>query len=77
MNLINADFNGTIKIEIISIFAGTKLIVPSNWIIKSEMVSVFGGLDDKRSQTIGNANGDKVLIIEGTNIFGGIDIRSY
>lgn len=77
VNLINADFNGTIKIEIISIFAGTKLIVPSNWIIKSEMVSVFGGLDDKRSQTIGNANGDKVLIIEGTNIFGGIDIRSY
>lgn len=77
LNLINADFNGTVKLEIISIFAGTKLIVPSNWIIKSEMVSVFGGLDDKRNQNVASASGDKILLIEGTNIFGGIDIRSY
>lgn len=76
INLLNADFEGTIKIEIVSVLGGTKIIVPSNWQIKTEMVSVFGGFDDKRNQ-INLSPSDKILIIEGVNIFGGIDIRSF
>ncbi len=76
INLTNADFEGTIKLEIVSVLGGTKIIVPANWQIKTEMVSVFGGFDDKRNQ-INLSTSDKVLIIEGVNIFGGIDIRSY
>lgn len=76
INLMNADFEGSIKLEIVSVLGGTKLIVPSNWQIKTEMVSVFGGFDDKRNQ-INLTTSTKELIIEGVNIFGGIDIRSY
>jgi predicted membrane protein len=76
INLINADFEGTIKLEIVSVLGGTKLIVPANWQIKTEMISVFGGFDDKRNQ-INLTTSDKILIIEGVNIFSGIDIRSY
>lgn len=76
INLMNADFEGSIKLEIVSVLGGTKLIVPSNWQIKTEMVSVFGGFDDKRNQ-INLTSSNKELIIEGVNIFGGIDIRSY
>ena len=76
INLMNADFEGSIKLEIVSVLGGTKLIVPSNWQIKTEMVSVFGGFDDKRNQ-INLTTSNKELIIEGVNIFGGIDIRSY
>ncbi len=76
VNLINADFEGTIKLEVVSVLGGTKIIVPANWQIKTEMVSVFGGFDDKRNQ-INLSASDKILIIEGVNIFGGVDIRSF
>lgn len=76
INLINADFEGAIKLEVVSVLGGTKIIVPANWQIKTEMVSVFGGFDDKRNQ-INLSASDKILIIEGVNIFGGVDIRSF
>jgi hypothetical protein len=40
------------------------------------MVAIFGGIEDKRPPQL-NAIPDKVLIIEGTSIFGGIDIKSF
>jgi hypothetical protein len=39
-------------------------------------VSIFGGTDDKR-QTLTEADPNKVLVLEGTVIFGGIEIKSY
>lgn len=80
LNLMQADIvNGRIVIDITQIFGGTKLIVPSNWRIKSDdLVAIFGGLDDKRPvQPSTTADSDKVLVLRGTCIFGGIDIRSY
>lgn len=80
LNLMQADIiNGRIVIDITQVFGGTKLIVPSNWRIKSDdLVAIFGGLDDKRPvQPNVNADSDKVLVLRGTCIFGGIDIRSY
>lgn len=42
-----------VTLEITTIFGGTKLIIPSNWEIKSEAVMIFGGIEDKRRmQTI-------------------------
>ncbi|MBP9069164.1 MAG: hypothetical protein KBG47_06630 [Bacteroidia bacterium] len=76
-NLSQADFNGTITIEIVQFFGGTKLIVPSNWEIKSELTAVLGGIDDKRPiQTNVTNTENKVLILNGTTVFGGIEIRS-
>lgn len=77
LDLSRADFKGTAVIELTTIFGGTKLVVPSDWTIRSEAVTIFGGLDDKRnSQTITD-NPEKVLLLQGTVIFGGIDIRSF
>ncbi|WP_051189323.1 LiaF transmembrane domain-containing protein [Daejeonella oryzae] len=76
INLTQADINGTIRLEVVQVFGGTKIILPANWTIHSEMAAIFGGIEDKRPvQTA--ANPDKVLIIEGVSIFGGIDIRSF
>ncbi|MDB5012525.1 MAG: hypothetical protein JWQ25_727, partial [Daejeonella sp.] len=58
-------------------FGGTKMIVPANWRVHSEMIAVFGGIDDKRPQQALVDQEDKVLIIRGTSIFGGISIRSF
>lgn len=76
INLMQADFKGTIKLEVVQFFGGTKIIIPANWTIHSEMVAIFGGIEDKRPPQITEAS-DKVLIIEGTSVFGGIDIRSF
>ena len=77
INLTQADFNGTIRIDTTNIFGGTKLFVPANWDVQSEVVAIFGGVDDKRHLNGHAIDPKKVLIIEGTCLFGGIDIRSF
>lgn len=77
LDLSQADFTGTAVIEIETIFGGTKLLVPSNWSVKSEVVTIFGGIEDKRRiQTI-TETPEKTLLIRGTVVFGGIDIKSF
>ncbi|WP_315818078.1 LiaF transmembrane domain-containing protein [Paraflavitalea speifideaquila] len=76
VNLSQADFKGPITLEIVQVFGGTKLIVPPHWVIRSEAVAIFGGIEDKRPpQSI--TSPDKVLIIQGTALFAGIEIKSY
>lgn len=75
INLMNADItSGTVELEIVCIFGGATLFIPPNWYVKSEMGSVFGGADDKRRTAMPDPN--KVLIIKGVCIFGGLEIKS-
>jgi len=78
INLTQADINGTAVVEVVQIFGGTKIIVPPHWKIQTdELVCIFGSLEDKR-QTHGSViDGTKVLVLKGTCLFGGIDLRSY
>lgn len=77
IDLTQADFSGRVKIDVTNIFGGTKLVVPSSWDVQSDVTAVFGGVDDKRK--IGGVNLDhgKVLVLDGTCMFGGIEIRNY
>lgn len=79
LNLMQADMNGKIVLELVQVFGGTKLIVPPHWRIQSEeLVSIFGGLNDKRPLPADTAvDSGKVLVLKGTCIFGGIDIKSF
>ena len=76
---MQADINGRVVIELTQVFGGTKLVVPPHWKLQTEeVVSVFGGLDDKRPIVQNSSVDDsKVLVLRGTCIFGGIDIKSY
>lgn len=64
-------------VDMFTMFGGTKLIVPGSWQVKSEAVSLFGGLTDKRHLTGNETITDKVLLIKGLIIFGGVEIKSY
>jgi predicted membrane protein len=77
LDLSQADFNGTAIIELTTIFGGSKLLVPSHWSVKSEAVTIFGGIEDKRRVQAGTENAEKTLVLRGTVIFGGIDIKSF
>ncbi len=77
LDFTQADIQGTAIIQSTTAFGGIKLIVPSHWNLQSEVVCIFGGIDDKRHMAKDAAVGGKTLILKGTCIFGGIDIKSY
>ncbi len=78
INLTQADIKGKVELEVTQIFGGTKIIVPADWEVQSKMVvSIFGGVEDKRNPATTKHNPDKILVIDGTCIFAGIDIISY
>lgn len=78
INLSQADMESTATMELTNVFGGTKLIIPPHWEINSELVSVFGSIEDKRPIQPNTAMGEaKILVLRGTTFFGGIDIKSY
>jgi hypothetical protein len=78
LNLSQADINGKVVLDMSQIFGGTKLVIPPHWEVHSEIVNVFGGLDDKRSlQNDFRTDPNKILVLKGSSIFGGIDIESF
>ena len=77
IDLTQADMTTPAELEVTAIFGGATLIVPSNWAIKSEAVTIFGGIGDKRRITPSPDSPTKTLILRGTMIFGGMEIKSY
>ena len=77
LNLTQADIQSKAVIDITTIFGGAELFVPSHWTVKSEVVTIFGGVEDKRSVSTIPGSPEKVLILKGTVIFGGIDIKNF
>lgn len=80
INLMQADVDGKVVMDLTQIFGGTKLIVPPNWKVQTEdVVAIFGGVEDKRPllSDPSTVNSNKVLVLKGTCLFGGIDIKSY
>ena len=76
IDLTQADFTGTVRLDVTQIMGGTKIIVPPHWEVRSEVTAVFAGFEDKRQQPA-MTNPDKVLIIDGTSIFGGIELKNF
>ncbi len=76
IDLSQADINGTVVIDIVQLFGGVKLVIPSNWELKSDVTAILGGVDDKRSAPQAYSS-NKKLILTGFVMFGGVDIKSY
>jgi hypothetical protein len=80
INLMQADLDGQVVLDLTMIFAGTKLLIPAHWKVQNEeLVTIFGGIEDKRPMLadVSMHDQNKVIVLKGTCIFGGIDIKSY
>lgn len=77
LNLMGADFEGKVILDLTQIFGGCTLIMPPHWDLKSELVSIFGGTEDNRPTANVVTDPKKVVLLRGTSIFGGIEIKSY
>ncbi len=66
-------------LDLLIIFGGMKLVVPEDWNIKIEAISIFGGFTDKHrvSIPVSQTEGNPELVIKGFVIFGGGEIKSY
>lgn len=78
IDLTQADIAAPVVLRLEIVFGGVKLIVPAHWAIQNEIDGVFHGVDDKRTFTPStSATPAKVLILKGSAVFGGIEIKSY
>jgi len=79
INFLNAELvKGSAYIDVTAIFGGATLIVPENWNVKTDLVTVFGGFADKRTISAESKDSEKsVLYIKGFVMFGGGELKSY
>jgi len=69
---------GVNVLDQVTVFGGSKLIVPNDWDIKIEVVAIFGGFSDKRGKLpVQTSVSEKRLVIKGVAVFGGGEIISY
>jgi len=87
VDLTQADFQGSqIVIEVVTIFGGGEIRVPTTWEVIVDSVGIFGGTGDRTShplaqnqdatQTAGPAAPAKRLIVKGVSIFGGLTLKN-
>lgn len=68
--------NGAV-IELVNIFGGSKIVVPRDWNVKIEVVSILGGFADKRVYFDNERPLENTLTIKGMTIFGGGEITNF
>ncbi|MBN2610491.1 MAG: hypothetical protein JXB00_02950 [Bacteroidales bacterium] len=69
---------GQNSLELFAIFGGFELIIPDEWDVKVKITPIFGGFVDKRIvHPDSGHNPEKELLIYGTVIFGGGEIKSF
>ena len=69
---------GTNTLGITAIFGGIDIIVPNDWKVILSVTSILGGYNDRRILNLEQTyNTDKILIIKGTVIFGGGNLKTY
>jgi len=69
--------DGIQVVDMVCVFGGASLIVPPDWEVRTEVVSILGGFADKRHAIPGMHDQNKILLIKGVTFFGGGEIKSY
>ncbi len=77
IDFTQADIQKRVVLDVTMVFGGLKLTVPSNWDVKNEVTAVFGSVEDKRTVAATNFDPAKVLVLSGTAVFAGIEIRNF
>ncbi len=64
-------------LNVTCIFGGCEIFVPDEWTIHTDITTILAGIEDKRHKAYPpvQADPDKVLIIKGTLLFSGLEIK--
>lgn len=78
INLMQAESaDGNIVLDLRITFGGCDLLLPSHWEIRNEIVPVLGAVEDNRVIRTEEKDRKTIVILRGSCVFGGIDIKSY
>lgn len=73
LDMRTASLNGTAVLNVFAIMGGISIKVPTDWTVELEGTPILGGFDEK---TMEPKDASKRLVIRGTAIMGGVDIRN-
>lgn len=62
------------QIDVVTVFGGCDVIVPTDWNVKIDTISIFGGFSDKRPPHGGTPEAN--IVVKGLTIFGGGEIKA-
>lgn len=77
IDLSQADIQSPVIMDLTMVFGGLKITVPSHWTIKNQVTPIFGAVEDKRSIAVTNPDAAKTLVLTGTALFAGIEIKNF
>ncbi|MHA7130276.1 LiaF transmembrane domain-containing protein [Algoriphagus namhaensis] len=77
LDFTQADFKGMVTLQVDVIFGGMKLVVPPHWDVRMEVSNIAAGIEDKRIYREAEVDPEKVLVLRGTVLFGGLEIKSF
>jgi len=60
------------RLDVTAIMGGVKIRVPRTWVVVNRVTPILGGVDDNTD----SADGSKRLVIEGTVLMGGLEIKN-
>ena len=63
-----------VKMEIVAVFGGGKLIIPKGWRVNSQGAAVFGGFTSHVSGAGEGSTATPTLNVKGAAVFGGVEV---
>lgn len=76
LDLTKADIQGTAVLQLHEVMGGVTLVVPSNWSVRNNIDGIFHGVDDSRGSQV-HTDADKLLVLQGSAVMAGVEIKSY
>jgi hypothetical protein len=74
IDLRQADIKGgSAVIDVFALAGGIDMTVPPGWVVENTVTPILGGVDDK---TVRPASGGKKLVVTGSVIMGGVEIKN-
>jgi hypothetical protein len=79
IDLTDCEVEDLAVIDIMAVFSGVTLVIPPDWEVKSELSSILGGIEDKRTKntSISTEQTKKRVLLRGTCVFSGVDITNF
>lgn len=76
INLLQADIQQPVALDVFQLFGSTKIIVPPHWVVATTASCILSENDDRRVILTNVKDQNKCLYITGTSIFGNITIKN-
>ena len=78
IDLRGSEMDKTATIEVFLLMGGAKIMVPQDWNVAFETINIMGGTKDQiQGEESNSENTNKTLIIKGTVLMGGLQVKRY